>query len=34
MNFIRPGVPMIIVKKLTKEIVKEAIGAQGEDDGY
>lgn len=34
MNFIRPGLPMIIVKKLTKEIVKEAIGAYGEGDGY
>ena len=33
-NFIRPGVPMIIVKKLTKEIVREAIGAYGEGDGY
>ena len=34
MNFIRPGLPMIIVKKLTKEIVKEAIEAYGEGDGY
>ena len=33
-NFIRPGVPMIIVKKLTKEIVREAIRAYGEGDGY
>jgi len=33
-NFIRPGTPMIIVKKLTKEIVREAIEAYGEDDGY
>jgi hypothetical protein len=33
-NFIRPGTPMIIVKKLTKEIVREAIQAYGEDDGY
>jgi hypothetical protein len=24
-NFVRPGAPMIIVKKLTKEIVTEAI---------
>ena len=33
-NFIRPGTPMIIVKKLTKEIIREAIQAYGEDDGY
>ena len=33
-NFIRPGVPMIIVRKLTKKIVREAIGAYGEGDGY
>ena len=33
-NFIRPGVPMIIVKKLIKEIVREAIGAYGEGNGY
>jgi len=29
MNFIRPGIPMIIVKKLTKQIVRKAIGAYG-----
>lgn len=28
-NFIRPGIPMIIMKKLTKEIVREAIEAYG-----
>jgi hypothetical protein len=33
-NFVRPGTPMIIVKKLTKEIVTEAIQAYAEDDGY
>jgi len=33
-NFIRPGTPMIIVKKLTKEIVTEAIEAYAEDEGY
>jgi len=33
-NFIRPGIPMIIVKKLTKEIVMEAIQAYGEDNEY
>ena len=33
-NFIRPGLPMIIVKKLTKEIVQEAIEAYGESEGY
>ena len=33
-NFIKPGVPMIIVKKLTKEIAREAIEAYGEGDGY
>ena len=33
-NFIKPGVPMIIMKKLTKEIVREAIEAYGKDDGY
>ena len=33
-NFVRPGAIMIIVKKLTKEIVTEAIQAYAEDDGY
>ena len=33
-NFVRPGTIMIIVKKLTKEIVTEAIQAYGEDNGY
>ena len=33
-NFVRPGTPKIIVKKLTKEIVTEAIQAYAEDTGY
>ena len=33
-NFVRPGPSNIIVKKLTKEIVTEAIQAYAEDDGY
>ena len=33
-NFVRPGTPKIIVKKLTKEIVTEAIEAYAEDTGY
>jgi len=33
-NFIRPGAPMIIVKKLTEEIGREAIHASAENDGY
>lgn len=35
-NFIRPGTPKIIVKKLTKEIVTEAIKAYAEasNGGY
>jgi len=33
-NFITPGAPKIIVKKLTKEIVTEAIQAYAEDNGY
>ena len=33
-NFFRPGTPKIIVKKLTKEIVTEAIEAYAEDTGY
>lgn len=35
-NFIRPGTPRIIVKKLTKEIVTEAIKAYAEESngGY
>ena len=33
-NYVQPGTPNIIVKKLTKEIVTEAIQAYAEDDGY
>ena len=33
-NFVRPGSFKIIVKKLTKEIVTEAIQAYAEDTGY
>jgi division protein CdvB (Snf7/Vps24/ESCRT-III family) len=33
-NFVRPGTPKIIVKKLTKEIVTKAIEAYAEDTGY
>jgi hypothetical protein len=33
-NFIIPDTPKIIVKKLTEEIVREAIEAYAENDGY
>ena len=33
-NFIRPETPKIIVKKLTEPIVREAIEAYAENDGY
>ena len=33
-NFIRPNTPKIIVKKLTEPIVREAIEAYAENDGY
>lgn len=33
-NFITPGAPKIIVKKLTKEIVTEAIQAYARNEGY
>ncbi len=33
-NFIKPGTPMIVVRKLTKEIVTEAIKAYAEGEGY
>lgn len=33
-NFIEPGTPMIVVRKLTKEIVTEAIKAYAEGEGY
>ena len=33
-NFIRPDTPKIIVKKLTEPIIREAIEAYAENDGY
>ena len=33
-DFLSPGDPIIIVKKMTKEIVEEAIQAYAEDGGY
>ena len=33
-NFIIPDTPKIIVKKLTEQIVREAIQAYAENDGY
>jgi hypothetical protein len=33
-NLVMPHTPRIIVKKLTKQIVKEAIQAYAEDDAY
>lgn len=33
-NFIMPDTPKIIVKKLTEQIVREAIEAYAENDGY
>jgi hypothetical protein len=33
-NFVQPGTLMIIVKKLTKEIVTEAIQAYAKNDAY
>ena len=34
MNFSEPGDPFIIVRKLTKEIIEEAIQAYAENDAY
>lgn len=34
MNYFEPGHPFIIVKKLTKEIITEAIEAYASDDAY
>ncbi len=34
MNYFEPGHPFILVKKLTKEIITEAIEAYASDDGY
>jgi hypothetical protein len=33
-NYFEPGYPFIIVKKLTKEIITEAIQAYASDDAY
>ena len=33
-NYIKPQSPIIIVKKLTKQIIKEAISAYAENDAY
>ena len=33
-DFLSPGDPMIIVRKLTKEVVKDAIQAYAENNGY
>ena len=33
-NYVKPGTINIIVKQLTPEIIKEAIEAQAEDNGY
>ena len=33
-NFLDPGAPMIIVRKLTQEIIEDAIQAYAQDDGY
>ena len=33
-NFIKPCSPIVIVKKLTKQIIEEAILAYAENDGY
>ena len=33
-DFLWPGDPIVIVKKMTKEVVEEAIQAYAEDDGY
>ena len=33
-DFLSPGDPIIIVKKMTKEIIEEAIQAYAEDDAY
>jgi hypothetical protein len=34
MNYFEPGDPFIIVRKLTKEIIEEAIKAYAENDAY
>jgi hypothetical protein len=34
MNYFEPGSPFIIVKKLTKDIIEEAVKAYAENDAY
>ena len=33
-DFLSPGDPIVIVKKITKEVIEEAIQAYAEDDAY
>ena len=33
-DFLSPGDPIVIVKKMTKEVIEQAIRAYAEDDGY
>ena len=33
-NFLSPGDPIVIVKKMTKKVVEEAIQAYADDDAY
>ena len=33
-DFLSPGDPIVIIKKMTKKVVKEAIQAYAEDNGY
>lgn len=33
-DFLSPGDPIVIVKKMTKEVIEEAIQAYAEDDAY
>ena len=33
-DFLSPGDPIVIVKKITKEVIKETIQAYAEDDAY
>lgn len=34
MNFLEPGCPFIIVRKLTMEVIEKAIHARTQDDAY
>lgn len=34
MDFLEPGCPFIIVRKLTMEVIEKAIHAHAQDDGY